>query len=164
MATPKNNSARLNIFGTYTRHWLVSPPVAIPANGYALNFDLGLTKYTGANLPISPGSQADDKFIVLIDDNQMMTSPTILRQWDNAGSAFVYDEISAFGQSVNIDLSAYTGKSTLPFMVNLPSMVETIKSLWTMWKSAWLWITMSNPSLSICPLWLAMLHSNPRQL
>lgn len=115
VATPKNNSARLNIFGTYTRHWLVSPPVAIPANGYALNFDLGLTKYTGANLPISPGSQADDKFIVLIDDNQMMTSPTILRQWDNAGSAFVYDEISAFGQSVNIDLSAYTGEIYIAF-------------------------------------------------
>ncbi|MCB5266348.1 MAG: hypothetical protein LHW41_08945 [Candidatus Cloacimonetes bacterium] len=115
-AVPKNNSARLNIFGEFNaRHWLVTPPVAIPAAGHSLKFDLSLTKYSGANVPVTPGTQGDDKFIVLIDDNQMMSSPTILRQWDNAGSAFVYDEISAYGESVNLDLSAYTGTVYIAF-------------------------------------------------
>lgn len=115
VTAPRNNSAALNIWGTNARYWLVTPPTALPAAGYRLKFDLGLTKYSGVNIPPDAGAQADDKFIVLIDDNVMMSSPTILRQWDNAGSAYVYDDISAFGESVNLDLSAYTGTYYIAF-------------------------------------------------
>ncbi|MFA5509319.1 MAG: choice-of-anchor J domain-containing protein [Candidatus Cloacimonadaceae bacterium] len=114
ISTPPNKSARLNIYGTTIKYWLVTPPVAIPAGAYDLKFDLALTTYSGTN-PVDPLQQLDDKFIVLISDSPMMTDATVLRQWDNAGSPYVYNEIAYLGESQIIDLSAYTGTKYIAF-------------------------------------------------
>ncbi|GAB1366918.1 hypothetical protein MASR1M36_17890 [Candidatus Cloacimonadaceae bacterium] len=108
VTTPLNKSAKINIYGTTRYGWLVTPPIAIPAAGYELKFDIALTDWNATVSPVA-GEQADDKFIVLVDDNPNMTSPTILREWNNTGSPYVYDNVSNTGENHIIDLDAYTG-------------------------------------------------------
>jgi len=114
ITSPANKSARLNIWSTSTKYWLVTPPVAIPTGAYDLKFDLALTTYNSPT-PVDPTQQLDDKFIVLISDNSMMTNATVLRQWDNAGSPYVYNEIAYLGETQIIDLSAYAGTKYIAF-------------------------------------------------
>lgn len=115
VTTPKNMSARLNIYGTSTKYWLVTPPIAIPSAGYELKFDLALTTYSGIATPPTPGNQADDKFIVLISDSPLMTNPTVLREWNNTGSTYVYDNISPSGENQIISLNDYSGTKYIAF-------------------------------------------------
>ena len=107
-----DSHARMNIYSTGRNHWLVTPSVEVADANYVLAFDLALTKYSGTLQPVEAGNQADDKFVVLISTDNMETW-TILRQWDNAGSESVYDNIpcSATGQNVTIDLSSYAGQN-----------------------------------------------------
>ena len=104
-----DDHARINIFGTSKKGWLVTPAVKIAADG-ALGFDLALTAYSGDNVPAPETTGTDDRFVVLVyaDDTW-----TILREWKNSGSTYVYNNIAntAEGEKVSIDLSAYTGKS-----------------------------------------------------
>ena len=104
-----DSHARDNIYGNYQR-WLVTPAIEV-AEGFVLNFDLALTVYSSSS-SASPaaGGQPDDKFVVLVSGDEMATW-TILRQWDNGGSEYVYDEITNTGENVSIDLSAYVGQT-----------------------------------------------------
>ncbi len=106
-----DNHARCNIYSNYQK-WLIMPAVLMEDN-VQLTFDLALTKYSGSDSPTA-GQQADDKFIVLASTDNMATW-TVLRKWDNAGSAYVYDEITnaAAGQTVAIDLSAFDGQNVI---------------------------------------------------
>ena len=115
VTTPQNMSARLNIWSTSTKYWLVTPPIAIPGTGYELKFDLALTTYSGIATPPTPGAQPDDRFIVLISDSPLMTNPTVLREWNNTGSAYVYDNISPSGENHIISLNTYSGTKYLAF-------------------------------------------------
>ncbi|HPS61376.1 MAG TPA: choice-of-anchor J domain-containing protein [Candidatus Cloacimonas sp.] len=115
VTTPQNMSGRLNIYYTSTKYWLVTPPIAIPGAGYELKFDLALTTYSGIATSPTPGAQADDKFIVLISDSPMMTNPTVLGEWNNTGSSYVYDNISPSGENHIISLNTYSGTKYLAF-------------------------------------------------
>ena len=115
VTTPQNMSARLNIWSTSTKYWLVTPPIAIPGTGYELKFDLALTTFSGIATPPTPGTQPDDRFIVLISDSPLMTNPTVLREWNNTGSAYVYDNISPSGENHIISLNTYSGTKYLAF-------------------------------------------------
>jgi len=107
VTAPLNKAAKMNIWSA-NFGWLITPPIAIPASGYELKFDIGLTAY-GATTAVTPAGQPDDKFMVLVDDNPNMTSPTILREWNNTGSPYVYDNVSNTGENHILDLDAYTG-------------------------------------------------------
>ncbi|MBQ4017861.1 MAG: fibronectin type III domain-containing protein [Paludibacteraceae bacterium] len=98
----------VNIWSTY-KYWVVSPVLPIEDN-VQLTFDMALSKSSSAYTSIIPGSQDDDKFVVLISTDSMATW-TILRQWDNAGSEYVYDNIALYGEEVALDLSAYNGEN-----------------------------------------------------
>ena len=105
-----DNHARVNIYGTSCNKWLVMPSLLMEDN-VQLSFDLALTAYSGTlSAPANTGT--DDKFVVLISTDNM-TTWAILRQWDNAGSEYVYNNIacSAVGQNVSIDLSSYAGQN-----------------------------------------------------
>ena len=115
VTTPQNMSARLNIWSSSTKYWLVTPPIAIPGTGYELKFDLALTTFSGIATPPTPGAQPDDRFIVLISDSPLMTNPTVLREWNNTGSAYVYDNISPSGENHIISLNTYSGTKYLAF-------------------------------------------------
>ena len=95
---------KLNIYGSNCKNWLISPEFTPRQD---LSFDLALTKYNTSN-PIQDNSlQADDRFIVLIYDNDTWH---ILREWNNSGSQEVYNNIPATGKQVTIPLSTYYGK------------------------------------------------------
>lgn len=106
-----DNHAYVNIYGTNCCKWLVLPTVVMKDN-VQLTFDMALTMYNGTLAEIDKTTGEDDRFIVLITTDGG-TTWEILREWNNTGSTYVYNNIvcSATGQSVAIDLSSYAGKS-----------------------------------------------------
>ena len=105
-----DNHARINIYGTARYHWLETPSVFVDGD-VQLTFDLALTAFSGTlGAPATTGT--DDKFVVLVSTDNAATW-TILRQWDNDSSEYVYNNIacSATGEQVAISLAAYNGQS-----------------------------------------------------
>lgn len=99
-------NAKLNIFGENCKHWLVTPEISIES-GYSFSFDLALTEYNSSSA--ASGSCADDRFVVLIYADDAWT---ILREWNNSSSSYVYNNIATDGEPVNdIDISGYVGKT-----------------------------------------------------
>ncbi len=107
-----NEHLYLNIAGTDTKHWLVSPVIEMQA-GYQLTFDLALTTNAGsAPTAVTAGEQNDDQFIVFISNNGG-ADWIALGTWDNGGAGTSFDQISTEGQTVKFDLSAYAGQSIM---------------------------------------------------
>ncbi len=99
-------NASLNIYGSSCKYWLVSPEINIES-GYSFSFDLALTGYSSSSA--ASGTCADDRFVVLIYADDAWT---ILREWNNSGSTYVYNDIATDGEPVNdIDISGYVGKT-----------------------------------------------------
>lgn len=99
-----------NIYGTSRKAWIVTPAIPLGSKP-RLVFDVAYTAYSGtAANPQTTG--ADDKFAVLISTDNMATW-TILRQWDNAGSEYVLNNLTPSALSVTIDLSTYAGQSAV---------------------------------------------------
>ena len=98
--------AKVNIYGTSCKYWLVTPEVT-PSNG-TFTFDLALTDFNSEDPIEDPTAQADDRFVVLVYADSTWT---ILREWNNSGSAYVYNTIATAGEAVSIDLSAYVGQT-----------------------------------------------------
>ncbi|MCB5272255.1 MAG: choice-of-anchor J domain-containing protein, partial [Candidatus Cloacimonetes bacterium] len=110
-----NNAAKINIWGTDRNGWLITPPIAIPADGHELRFDLGLTKWNNS-IPIEDNTaQEDDRFMVLVSDSANMSNATILQEWNNSGSEYVFNSIPHTGTSVIIDLTGHTGDKYFAF-------------------------------------------------
>ncbi len=114
VASPVNKSAKINIYGTTRYGWLITPPVNIPTAGYELKFDMGLLDWNATTAPVA-GEQADDKLIVVMSDSPTMTSPVIIREWNNTGSPYVYDAIPATGATYTIDLAGISGTKYFAF-------------------------------------------------
>ncbi|MBR4561131.1 MAG: choice-of-anchor J domain-containing protein [Bacteroidales bacterium] len=103
-----DSHAYINIFGTSRKDWLITPSYNVQS-GDVVIFDLALTAYSGTQgAPATTGT--DDRFVVLatIDNGQTWT---ILCEWNNSGSEYVYNDIAhtATGEQVSIDLTEYTG-------------------------------------------------------
>lgn len=107
-ADPVNYGAVINIYSTING-WLISPPISVPGSDYELKFDLALTDYYTSN-PITSDPNGttgvDDVFAVLIGDGTSWTPANVVRQWDNAGSPYVYNNISSLGETVILSLGA----------------------------------------------------------
>lgn len=107
-----NEHLYLNIAGTDTKHWLVSPVIEMQA-GYQLTFDLALTTNAGSTpTAVTAGEQNDDKFIVFVSTDGG-ANWIALGTWDNGGAGTSFDQISTEGQTVKFDLSAYAGQSIM---------------------------------------------------
>lgn len=114
--------ARAEIYSTSCYKWLILPEIPIPSMeegdlGYQLTFNVALTAYSSSSSELKPataGAQNDDRFIVLasLDGG---ANWNILQEWNNAGSAYVYDDIacSADGDEAAINISAYAGQSII---------------------------------------------------
>ena len=92
---------------SYNDHndWLITSEYTI-GEGAGLSFDLALTDYFGS----IETNGTDDRFIVLLTTDNKNTW-TILREWNNSGSDYVYNNISQKGENVAIDLSSYAGQT-----------------------------------------------------
>ncbi|MCQ2291632.1 MAG: fibronectin type III domain-containing protein [Bacteroidales bacterium] len=104
---------KLNIYGSYCKYWLVSPAIDLSAlSTPTLIFDMALTKY-GNSTAITPGSQADDKFMIVVStDNGATWSAANAIIWSNDSTAtYSYDSISNAGQETVISLAQYAGQT-----------------------------------------------------
>jgi hypothetical protein len=117
ITTTPNKAARINIYSTLNG-WLLTPPIEIPGTGYELKFDLGLTAWGNSNPAATSG--VDDVFAVLIGDGSSWTPANVMRQWDNQGSPYVYNEIPNTGMTVTLPIPsagewyiAFYGASTV---------------------------------------------------
>ena len=103
-----DSHASVNIYANCQR-WLITPRFTLA--GSTLSFDMALTAYDGSvSAPESSGT--DDRFIVLISTDNM-AHWTILREWNNSGSEYVYNNItcSKTGEQVSISLNDYIGQN-----------------------------------------------------
>ncbi|MDD4231763.1 MAG: choice-of-anchor D domain-containing protein [Candidatus Cloacimonetes bacterium] len=105
----ENNAAKINVYGTSRYGWLITPPVNLPEGDYYLSFDLALTDWNSAEPSESLGEQVDDRFLILISNSPDMSDPIILREWNNTGSADVFDDIPVTGDLFEVSLSNYNG-------------------------------------------------------
>jgi hypothetical protein len=110
VTTPVNRSARLNIYGTTRREWLVSPTINLGSGStsYQLEYDLALTKYA-ATTPDTLG--VDDTLAVLISTDNGVTWSTnnILSLYTSANF------IPPNGMHEIISLQGYTGLVKIAF-------------------------------------------------
>ena len=107
-----NEHLYLNIAGTDTKYWLVSPVIEMLA-GYQLTFDLALTTKAGATpTAVTAGAQNDDLFAVLVSEDGG-ASWEALGTWGNQGQGSSFDGINTEGQTIKLDLSEYANKSIL---------------------------------------------------
>ncbi len=104
------NHARVNIYGGTCYRWLTTPIIVMKPN-VQLTFNLALTKFSGTLAPAVTGA-LDDKFVVLISTDEGATW-TVLRQYDNVGSQYVYDDIALEGEDVAIDLTSYSNDEVI---------------------------------------------------
>ena len=105
VADPINKAAKINIYGTTRKGWLISPPVNIPATGdYQIKFDACLVDWNGTIPPEVP--IPDDRFLVVMGDNPNMANPVILGEWNNTGSPLVLDAIPATGATYTLPITA----------------------------------------------------------
>ncbi|MBO7481698.1 MAG: T9SS type A sorting domain-containing protein [Bacteroidales bacterium] len=101
------NHAWVNLWGTSRKEWLVTPSIVMDVDAKAqLKFDLALNKCSGSIEPVDATQQMDDKFVVLISTDDGSTW-TILRQYDNEGSVYVYNNIATTGEEVVIEYTNY---------------------------------------------------------
>ncbi len=102
----------MNVYGTNRGGWLITPPIQMPGPGYQLELDIGLTDYGNYAAPDAP---TDDRFIILIGDGSSWTPANVVREWNNTGSAYVYDNIPYTGEHVLIPLDSYSGIKHIAF-------------------------------------------------
>ncbi|MBP5574056.1 MAG: fibronectin type III domain-containing protein, partial [Bacteroidales bacterium] len=102
-----DNHAKVNVYGLSCKYWLVTPALTME-NNVQLSFDVAYTAYSGSGAPAQTGT--DDKFVVLITTDGG-TTWTILRQWDNAGSEYVLNNLNPSPATVTYDLSSYAGQN-----------------------------------------------------
>jgi hypothetical protein len=109
-----DKAAKINIWGAVSG-WLISPLLNIP-DGYCLEFDAALLRYgqppTG-NPPQYTGT--DDRFAVLIGDGFSWSTADIVREWNNAGSPYVLNEIPVDGARYRIPLDGFSGRKRIAF-------------------------------------------------
>ncbi len=85
ITSPVNKSAKLNIYGTTRKDWLISPPIILPAltdpnTMYKLEFDVALTSW---NQTYQDTLGSDDKFAVVLstDNGTTWLAANVLRMW-----------------------------------------------------------------------------------
>jgi len=101
-----DSHAYLEVWNTSCKSWLITPRHTVKTSD-TFTFDLALTAYSG-NVSSPQTNGSDDRFVVLITINDGQ-SWEILREWNNSGSQYVYNNIAhtATGELVSIDLHDY---------------------------------------------------------
>jgi len=103
---PNGRCAKINIFGTSTDEYLVSPTFDLSGATYYLNFDIGLTEWDD----VTPTVMAADDYVALLVTQDGGTNWTELQRWDSSTT------ISEMGEAVGeITLSGYGSEVVFAF-------------------------------------------------
>ncbi|KAF0128391.1 MAG: hypothetical protein FD155_3263 [Bacteroidetes bacterium] len=104
------NSAKINLYGTSRRHWLMSPPINLGdgSQGYQLEFDLALT-FWNATTPVTLAPEQKFAVVISTDGGLTWSTTNVLKWWNET------TPISNTGDHVILDLSAYSGRVMLGF-------------------------------------------------
>jgi hypothetical protein len=91
--------------------WIFSPSVELPKGDVVLTFNLALTDDDGINKPDSTVNNDNDKFYVVISDNNGRSWEEQKKfTWTNDGKGdFDYNAIPVDGTTYSLDLSKYAG-------------------------------------------------------
>jgi hypothetical protein len=110
LSLPEFNSAGIRIGGLSVNHWLFTPPIDLGTGqiDYKLTFNLSFTQDIGTG----PATMlANQKFgVVISPDGGLTWNDTNVLQWWNSTTP-----ISNTGETVIIDLAAYTGRIMIGF-------------------------------------------------
>ena len=110
-----NYHPRLNVWGSSVNRWIVTPPIDLTTmESPGLTFDLAVTGASSTS-GITPGNQPNIRFMVLVStDMGASWSASNATIWSNDGNGnFVYDSISATGQSVTLQLNQYVNDTVM---------------------------------------------------
>ncbi|MCQ2334928.1 MAG: fibronectin type III domain-containing protein [Paludibacteraceae bacterium] len=106
-----DGGVKVNVYGTTCNYWIVTPSITISDAQATLSFDAALTTYGGTGA-ITPGNQADDRFIVAVSTDGNTWTMANATVWSNAeGADYVYDEIDAAGSHFELPMGAYVGQT-----------------------------------------------------
>lgn len=105
-----DKAAKINIWGNVSGYF-ISPLFNIPSDDYVVELDLALLKYNQPPTGTPPAlNGSDDRFAVLIGDGFTWTTANIVKEWNNADSDYVLNNISPYGNKLRIPLSGHTGR------------------------------------------------------
>ncbi|PKP52378.1 MAG: hypothetical protein CVT92_09055, partial [Bacteroidetes bacterium HGW-Bacteroidetes-1] len=104
------NSAKINLYGTTRRHWLMSPPVDLGDGSadYLLEFDLALTIWNQTT-PVTLAPEQKFAVVISTDGGLTWSMDNVLQWWNET------TPISNTGDHIVLDLSAYSGRVMLGF-------------------------------------------------
>ncbi|MCQ2384539.1 MAG: hypothetical protein MJZ96_06645, partial [Paludibacteraceae bacterium] len=106
------NHAKVNLWDRNQRYWIVTPEFVIDSTA-ELSFDIALTTYNTTNA-CTPGNQPTHRFVVVAStDGGNTWSNSLLAEWNNAGSARVYDSIPNTATRIALPLSNFVGNSLM---------------------------------------------------
>ena len=102
--------AKVNIYGSSTKSWLVTPPVLLQ-NSTFLEFDVAFTRNDSAS-PAGGGARGDDQFMVIISEDAGATwTQANATVWNNDGTGnYVLNDITNGVNHIRINLSQYADK------------------------------------------------------
>ena len=106
--------AKINIYGSSTYGWLVTPSIRLEANS-TLEFDLSFTKKNSSDK--ATGTRADDKFMVIVStDNGTTWAEANATVWSNDSTAtHRLNNVSNIATPFTVDLSKYSGVVKIAF-------------------------------------------------
>jgi hypothetical protein len=107
---PENNSASIYLLGTGRNHWLTTPPIDLGdgSTAYQLEFDMAVTANNSQN-PANFGPSQRFGVVISTDGGLTWNESNALQWWNET------TPVSSVGETVIIDLSAYSGRISLGF-------------------------------------------------
>lgn len=81
-----NNAAKINLYGTFARGWMVSPVFDLSAGGYQVKFDVGTTDYFGTGPIEAPGVMGSDDAVTFLMSTDGGTTWTTLEAYNTANT------------------------------------------------------------------------------
>ncbi len=113
---PINKSARVNIYSTAIKYWIISPTITLtPLQSFQLEFDMAYTS-NGSTQPANL-SGIDDRFVVVVspDNGETWSIANKITEWNNSGSPFVLNSLTPTGNHFIYTLAQYSGDIKIGF-------------------------------------------------